>query len=350
MDMVLTTTPTDTTIATLSPFADLFDDVQESAQSSKADNSTRTYGSAWRMFTKFCEDRGVCALPADRQTVIAYLEWMATNDRRPDPRKGREGQFLPPSKVATLSLHRAAISHFHGLANFDNPVADKQSKEMMAGLKRKLAKKRPAQTVTRPKTALSPDELRRLVGTLTDDLRSKRDRALLLMGWAGAFRRSELVSLTVADVDTRGGKMTVTIRRSKTDQEGAGLYKSLPEMTDKAICPVAAYRAWVDAAGIHSGLIFRSIDRWGHTHNGQMDGHEVARIVKKACTAAGIDERRFAGHSLRSGFVTAATMAGANDGDIMEQTGHKSSVTLQRYKQMAGRGAQRAVFAAFGAA
>lgn len=334
----------------VSPFADVIDDIRESVQATKSENALRAYGSAWKTFSAFCVERGVPTLPADRQTVIAYLEWMATSNKRPDPRRGREGKFLPPAKVSTIDLHRSAIAYFHEMAAYPSPMADKQSKEYLSGLKRKLAEKRPAQTKSSPKEALALDELRKLVAALPDNLRGKRDRALLTVGYFGAFRRSELASLTVGDVDPRNGKLSITIQRSKTDQEGAGLYKSIPELQDKAICPVTAYRAWLDAAGIQSGVVFRSIDRWGHAHEGQMDGREVARILKESCKRAGIDERRFAGHSLRRGFVTAATNGGAADHDIMEQTGHKSSATLRRYKQMAGLGAQRAVFAAFGTA
>jgi integrase len=115
-------------------------------------------------------------------------------------------------------------------------------------------------------------------------------------------------------------------------------------------CPVTALRAWLDAADIHSGTVFRSIDRWQHVHDGAMDGQEVARILKRAASAANLDPRRFAGHSLRAGFVTAAYLADADDSSIIEQTGHRSLQTLDRYKRKAGRGATRATLAIFGEA
>jgi len=318
-------TPTDTALTPFTP-TERAQRIRRYVDAGKADATKRAYAIAWRAFEVFCGDHGYVPHPAPAEAVVDYLTALADAG----------------ASVSKIGQHRAAIRFYHrGQAN---PCADDRVEETMKGITRKVG------TMSKPKAALSPDELRKLVATLPDDLRGKRDRALLLMGWAGAFRRSELVALDVADIDTRGNKLTVTLRRSKTDQEGQGLYKSIPSMEDATICPVAAYRAWLDAAKIQSGLVFRSIDRWGHTHEGQMDGREVARIVKSACKRAGIDERRFAGHSLRSGFVTAATLAGANDSDIMEQTNHKSSATLRRYKQMAGLGAQRAVFAAFGAA
>lgn len=342
---------TPTAVSTdLSPFADLLDGVRESLKATKSDNALRAYGSAWKTFNAFCVERGVGALPADRQTVIAYIEWLATNNRRPDPRRGREGKFLPLVKVSTISLHRSAIAYFHETSGHPSPVSDKQSKEYLSGLKRKLADKRPEQTKSRPKAPMGLDELRKVVAPLPDTLRGKRDRALLVLGFWGAFRRSELAALTVADIDTRGDKLTITLQRSKTDQEGKGTKKYFQALDDKTICPVDAYRAWLDAAGIQSGVVFRSIDRWGHAHEGQMDGREVARIVKEACKRAGIDERNYAGHSLRRGFVTAANNAEVKDSDIMEQTGHRSVTTLNRYKDDVGVGALRAISSILGAA
>lgn len=275
-------------------------------------------------FADYCADHGYTPHPARAEVVVLYLTHLADAG----------------AKVATIEQRRAAIASAH--RGQVNPCADDRVKEAMKGIRRKLG------TQVKPKAALSPDELRQIVASLPDDLRGIRDRALLLMGWQGAFRRSELVALIVADVDTRAGKLTITISRSKTDQDGQGQYKVLPELPDKSLCALTAYRAWLSAAEIRTGPVFRSIDRWGHVRAGQMNGQEVARIVQGACKRAGIDPQRFAGHSLRSGYVTAATNAGANDGDIMEQTGHRSSATLRRYKQMAGRGAQRATLAALG--
>lgn len=174
------------------------------------------------------------------------------------------------------------------------------------------------------------------------------------MGWAGAFRRSELAGVQVEHVTIRreSGRdvMSIKLPESKTDQEGEGLYKTIPAIDDKRVCPIAAYRAWMNAAGIQSGHVFRAIDRWGHVRAGGMDGQEVARVLKARAEGAGYTDAelsRIGAHSLRSGYVTAATQAGANDSDIMEQTGHRSSATLQRYKQLAGKGAQRATLAAF---
>jgi site-specific recombinase XerD len=253
------------------------------------------------------------------------------------------------AKVATIEQRRAAIGYLHRIAGQDNPCKTDNVIEAMKGIRRSK-KDRPV-----PKEHLSPDALAQIVATLPDDLRGLRDRALLLIGLAGAFRRSELVAVHVEHVTIRrdDGRdvMSIDVPESKTTQEGEPLYKTIPALPDKRVCPIAAYRAWMNAAGIQSGHVFRPIDRWGNLRAGGMDGQEVARIVKRVAAAAGYTEselKRYAGHSLRSGYVTAATQAGANDSDIMEQTGHQTSATLRRYRQLAGKGAQRATLAAFG--
>lgn len=295
---------------------------------SKAENTRRMYRTQWATFETYCADHGYTALPAEPAAVVDYITHLAEEGR----------------KASSIQQALAAIGYVHETPKHMNPAKSPEARETMAGIRRTVG------IASKPKAALSPDELRQIVAGLPDDLRGIRDRALLLMGWAGAFRRSELVALDVADVDTRGGKMTIAIRRSKTDQSGEGNYKVLPALADPLIDPLTAYRAWLKAAGIAAGAVFRGIDRWGNLEADRLHPQGVARAVKSACKRAGIDEQRFAGHSLRSGFVTAATNAGANDGDIMEQTGHKNSATLRRYKQLAGRGAQRATLAAFGVA
>src|SRR3972149_1509554 len=175
----------------------------------------------------------------------------------------------------------------------------------------------------------------------------KRARALLLSGFAGAFRRSELIGVDVADMHVNG-KMTIRVRRSKTDQEGKGITKVIPPIDDAAIDPLRALREWLGAAGIKSGPVFRQIDRWGHVRDARLTSQSVALIVKTAAERAGLEPRQFAGHSLRSGFITEAASAGVEDRDIAAQTGHKSMIVLHGYIQDAGLGAMGAVKAAFG--
>jgi integrase len=161
-----------------------------------------------------------------------------------------------------------------------------------------------------------------------------RDRALLLVGFAGAFRRSELVSLDVADVAdvvfNRDG-LVVTLRRGKTDQEGVGRKVGLPFGSNPLTCPVRALRAWLDVAAIARGPIFRPVDRHAHISDTKLTDQSVALIVKRCAKAPGLDWERYAGHSLRSGLATAAAMADVSERAIMAQTGHKSLPMVRRY-------------------
>src|SRR5205823_4300977 len=161
------------------------------------------------------------------------------------------------------------------------------------------------------------------LGALGDDLTAYRDRAIILVGWAGAFRRSELVALDVADIDL-SHRLVIRVRRSKTDQEGKGLLKVIPPLADKDVCPLVALRRWLSAAEISAGPLFRSVDQWSHVRTSRLSSKSVALIVKAAATRAGLDAASFAGHSLRSGFITEAASAGVESRDIMAQTGHKS--------------------------
>jgi integrase len=212
----------------------------------------------------------------------------------------------------------------------------------MAGIRRTLGAR------SAKKAPILLAELRAMVAACdTGGLQGKRDRALLLVGWAGAFRRSELVALDVGDLSFSGG-VKLTLRRSKTDQEGAGMVKVIPSIEELELDPVRALRAWIEAAGIRSGPVFRRVDRWGRVASGRLTGRAVAIVVKRLAQQAGLDPRGFSGHSLRSGFTTAAASAGVESRDIMAQTGHRSEAVMRGYIQDAGLGASVAVRAAFG--
>lgn len=169
-----------------------------------------------------------------------------------------------------------------------------------------------------------------MLDTLPDSLRGIRDKALLLLGFAGAFRRSELVQLQVADIEECREGLKVTLRRSKTDQEGEGMVKAIPFGSNEDTCPVRAYQVWLAAAGIAEGVVFRSVSRHG-TIGAPLSDKDVARAVKKAADAAGLDAGKFSGHSLRAGLATSAAAAGVSERIIMQQTGHKSERMVRKY-------------------
>jgi integrase len=182
------------------------------------------------------------------------------------------------------------------------------------------------------KAALLTPELRRLLAQVpADTLAGRRDRALLLIGFAGAFRRSELVALDLEDVVETGDGLRVTIRASKTDQEGESRELGIPFGQHPETCPVRALRAWKDASEITEGPLFRAVTRYGRLQDKRLTAQSVALIVKRAAEQAGFNPDHYAGHSLRSGLATSAAAGGAPERAIMKQTGHRSVLTVRRY-------------------
>ena len=158
-----------------------------------------------------------------------------------------------------------------------------------------------------------------------------RDRALILLGFAGAFRRSELVGLDVEDCTIGRDGLTIILRRSKNDQEGAGRKVGIPYGSNPETCPVRTIQAWMAQAGITAGPLFRSVNREGKVQPSRLSGIDVARIIKKLARRGGLDPYKYAGHSLRAGHATAAAVGGASERSIMNQTGHRSVQMVRRY-------------------
>ena len=198
-------------------------------------------------------------------------------------------------------------------------------KGTLSGIRRRLG--------TRPekKAPISPKAFLAYFEGMRQDLRGARDAALLLLGFAGGFRRSELVGLDAEDVRLTDEGLEVLIRQSKTDQEKAGRKIGVPRGRRQATCPVRAMRRWLEASGITTGPLFRPISKHGRMSTERLTGESVAELVKKAAEAAGADPKAFAGHSLRAGFVTAAAKNGATLPAIMKQTGHTSVETVGGY-------------------
>lgn len=296
------------------------------ARHAKAERTVKTYQSAFNDFIQYCLTHRCRPLPAAPETVIEYLTFLADG-----------GQ-----KVSTLSVKLAAISYNHRAAQRPDPTTDEQVKLVMAGIRRTLG------TKAHGKAPLLREELFALVETCGMDLRGLRNKALLLLGYAGAFRRSELVALDVEDLGFTAKSLAVTLRRSKTDQTGEGATKTIPRLDakDATICPVRAAQAYLRAARIASGPVFRKIDRWNHVLEHHLTPQVVALIVKQAAAAAGLDAKDLSGHSLRVGFVTQTAADGAPDRDIQAMTLHKSATMLARYNREPEHGQRRAALLA----
>lgn len=289
---------------------DLADRARGFIQAAKAGNTRRAYLSDWRHFESWCQSHGIASLPAAPDHVALYLTDLAT-DHRP----------------ATLQRKQTSINKVHRATGFEAPATMQQAvvSETLKGIRRTLGT---AQTGKEP---LLTSDLCRMLAALSDGLLGYRDRALLLFGFAGGFRRSELVSLDVQDVQETAEGLIVRVRRSKTDPEAEGVSIALPYGSTAATCPVRSYRAWITAAQIQSGPVFRSVNRHGHISGKQMNPGSVARLIKRVAEAAGLDASQYAGHSLRAGFATQAFLNGAAEVSIMRQTRHKSLITLRKY-------------------
>jgi site-specific recombinase XerD len=298
--------------------------VRDFATASKSDNTKRAYRAAWREFADFCQRRGLQSLPAAPTTVLQYVTTLAKK-----------------VKPQTLAVKLAGVSFAHRAAKATDPTSDESVRVVMAGIRRKLG------VAPTKKAPAIFEDVCKMVDALPDDLGGIRDRAMLLLGFAGAFRRSELCALELADVHFNGKNFTVALRKSKTDQEGAGLQKTVPYIGGD-YDPAAALRAWLKASGITSGVVFRKVTRWKTVGDKPLDGRSLARVVQGAALAAGLDPHQFAGHSLRAGFITSAALAGVPEWAIQEQTGHKSERVLRGYIRAAGLGASDAVRGAFG--
>jgi integrase len=154
---------------------------------------------------------------------------------------------------------------------------------------------------------------------------------VILLGFAGAFRRSELAGLSLEDCTFGKDGLTIMLRRSKTDQEGVGRKVGIPYGSNPETCPVRNLQTWIEQAGMTSGPVFRSINRHGQVRAGRLTGMDIARVVKKLARRAGLDPAKYAGHSLRAGHATSAAIAGASERSIMNQTGHWSVQMVRRY-------------------
>jgi integrase len=292
----------------------------------KAAGTRRVYESHWRDFSMFCTEQGAALLPANPLVVVDYITYLADLG----------------AKYSTIQVKVAAISHYHRAANLPSPIKSIEVQETMKGIRRTIGASQ------KGKSPISLDILKKLLAVLPDNLRGIRDKAILLVGFAGAFRRSELTGIKYSDIKIKPGYAEIFLGKTKTDQEGQGMIKHIPELQNKAICPVTALRTWLQAAGISDGVVFRPIGKSGNVINRFMNSQEVARLVKKYAAAAEIDPTLLSGHSLRAGFVTEAASRDQPLWKIKQQTGHRSDQVLQRYIRDQGRGAHDATKSAFG--
>jgi site-specific recombinase XerD len=304
-DLILPNRPTNTQIG---PLVEIADRASEFIQKSRSKNTVRAYRADWAHFEAWCQAHGQSSLPATPEIVALYLTDLSATH-----------------KPATLTRRISAISQAHQIASLETPTGSAKVRLVMAGIRRTKG------TAQVGKTPVLVEDLRKMMANVPDTLLGVRDRVLLLIGFCGAFRRSELVALDAADVAITREGLVVTIRRSKTDQEAEGRKIGIPYTSHLETCPVRSCQEWLEKSGITEGPLFRPIDRFDKMASIRLSAAAVADIVKKYAASVGLDATEFAGHSLRSGLATSAAMAGASERSIMKQTGHRSEKMVRRY-------------------
>lgn len=290
--------------------ARLLAQAEVSFRAARAKSTLRAYEHDWKQFRVWCEQNRLVPLPASSQAVILYSTDLTKNRNK---------------KWNTLARRLAAISQLHQQAGFESPTRTWAVKQFLSGLRRERGV-----APARKKPVLVAD-LQQILKQIPDSLLGLRDRALLLVGFAGAFRRSELVALDAGDIERTRDGLVVTVRRSKTDQAGEGRKIGIPPGVEEATCPVAALDRWLAAARIDSGPLFRTMNRHGRVLDRRLSAEGVAIVVKRYVEKLGYDPAQLAGHSLRAGLATSAAAAGKSERAIMNQTGHRSVATVRRY-------------------
>lgn len=278
------------------------------ANAAQADNTRRAYRVGWNDFSAYCARHYLAALPAAPQTVAVYVTQLAER-----------------AKLGTVRLYLAAIAEKHREAGLERPT----SHDMVRRIVRGIARTKGA-SMTR-KSAVTLDHLRAMLLEIHgDDVKARRDRAIVLLGFAAALRRSELAALRVEDLRFEKQGLIVTIRRSKTDQEALGTEIAIPYVANRSLCAARAVKAWLAAAAIAGGPLFRSFNLQRVMLERPIDGRDVANLVKKLTSKARL-EGDFSGHSLRAGFATSAAASKVSLDAIARTTRHKSLSVLLGY-------------------
>lgn len=286
------------------------DSVFSFAREAKAPNTKRAYESDWQAFSDFCISRNHSPLPSSGDVVAQYLRHAAEKQRL---------------KLSTVTRRIAAITEKHRANGHPSPADEWIVRNTLRRLRRELG------TPARGKAPLLTADVQRIMQSIPATLTGARDKALLLLGFAGAMRRSELVGLNVDDLAMAPEGLVLSVNKAKTDQFHQGRKIGIPNGKNELTCPVRAVLRWLEASRIMDGPLFRGVNRHGHVGSTRLTDQIVADIVKRYAASIGKSAGRFSGHSLRAGFITSADMAGASERSIQEQSGHKSLLTLRRY-------------------
>tara|TARA_A100001015_G_scaffold134425_1_gene149160 strand:- start:320 stop:1273 length:954 start_codon:yes stop_codon:yes gene_type:complete len=281
-------------------------------KNSKAKNTLRAYKSDFKDFSIFCAKHGINSLPTEPKIISLYLTHLSKY-----------------SKISTLRRRLVSISMFHKLKGHYLDTKHPIIVENLMGIRRLKG------SIQKGKKPLLISHLKSIVNVIneyrTDEIKKLRDKTIILIGFGGGFRRTELMSIDYDDLEFVPEGLKINIKKSKTDQFGEGMIKGLPYFTNEIYCPVTNLKKWLKISKIKTGPIFRRFSKGLSLTNQRLSDQSVVLLMKKYLTLAGIENKNFAGHSLRSGFATVAAESGADERSIMAMTGHKSTEMVRRY-------------------
>ncbi len=290
----------------------LHEETLNNLKSSKANNTLRAYKSDFKDFGAFCSKHGFDSLPTEPKIVSLYLTHLSKT-----------------SKISTLRRRLVSISMIHKLKGHYLDTKHPIIIENLMGIKRVKG------SIQKGKKPILINHLKSIINVINeqeiDEIKKMRDKTIILVGFGGGFRRTELISIDREDIEFVPEGVKINIKRSKTDQFGEGMIKGLPYFTNEKYCPVINLKKWLESSNIKSGPIFRRFSKGSVLTNNRLTDQSVVLIIKGYLNLAGIENKNYSGHSLRSGFATVAAESGADERSIMAMTGHKTTQMVRRY-------------------
>jgi len=284
----------------------------ENLKSSKANNTLRAYKSDFKDFGAFCSRHGLNSLPTEPKIVSLYLTHLSKN-----------------SKFSTLRRRLVSISMVHKLKGHYLDTKHPIIVENLMGIRRVKG------SIQKGKKPILINHLKLIINSIneqkTNETKKLRNKSIILIGFGGGFRRTELISIDYEDLEFVPEGLKIILKKSKTDQFGEGMIKGLPYFDDENYCPVSNLKKWLEISNINSGPIFRRFSKGSNLTNNRLTDQSVVLLIKEHLRLAGIENKNFAGHSLRSGFATVAADSGADERSIMAMTGHKTTQMVRRY-------------------
>jgi len=291
----------------------LQDQTLNNLKSSKANNTIRAYRSDFKDFSVFCAKNSLRSLPTDSKIVALYLTYLSS--------KG--------VKISTLKRRLVSLGVIHKLKGHYLDTKHPIIIENLMGIKRKIG------SFQQGKKPILINQLKSIINVIdnekTKEIKKIRDKTLILIGFGGGFRRTELVSIDCNDIEFVSEGVKIIVRRSKTDQFGEGMVKGLPYFSNQNYCPVMHLKKWLELSNIKSGPLFRRFSKSYKLSKNRLTDQSVALLLKKYLDIAGIENKNYSGHSLRSGFATVSAESGADERSIMAMTGHKTTQMVRRY-------------------